>query len=88
MIPEVGSNVYGHIVAAHSGSVDCGDYVVVTNARKIRVTGDKEKQIIYRHHTMYPGGLKEKSYRDLMAHRPEEVRMARICDLSAVPVNI
>lgn len=61
-----------------SGLVDCGDYVVVTNARKIRVTGNKEKQIIYRHHTMYPGGLKEKSYRDLMAQRPEEVRVARI----------
>jgi large subunit ribosomal protein L13 len=60
------------------GLVDCGDYVIVTNARKIRVTGNKEKQIIYRHHTMYPGGLKEKSYRDLMAHRPEEVRVTRI----------
>lgn len=65
--------------------MDCGDYVVVTNARKIRVTGDKEKQIVYRHHTMYPGGLKEKSYRDLMAQRPEEVR---ICDPSAIPVNV
>jgi len=65
--------------------VDCGDYVVVTNARKIRVTGKKEKQIVYRHHSMYPGGLKEKSYRDLMAYRPEEVR---VCHLSAIPVNV
>ena len=78
MIPEVSANVCGHITAAHPGSVDCGDYVVVTNARKILVTGNKEKQIIYRHHTMYPGGLKEKSYRDLMAQRPEEVRLACI----------
>jgi large subunit ribosomal protein L13 len=68
--------------------VDCGDYVVVTNARKIRATGNKEKQIVYRHHTMYPGGLKEKSYRDLMAQRPEEVRVSYICTLSAAPVNV
>ena len=68
--------------------VDCGDYVVVTNARKIVATGNKEKQIVYRHHTMYPGGLKEKSYRDLMAQRPEEVRVLSICDLSATPVNV
>lgn len=82
MTPEVVSNAYGHITPAHphphSGSVDCGDYVVVTNARKIRVTGNKENQIVYRHHTMYPGGLKEKSYRDLMADRPEEVRVPHI----------
>ncbi len=60
----------------------------MTNARKIRVTGNKEKQIVYRHHTMYPGGLKEKSYRDLMAQRPEEVSLACIWDLSVVPVIV
>jgi ribosomal protein L13 len=74
--------------SSRSDLVDCGDYVVVTNARKIRVTGNKEKQVVYRHHTMYPGGLKEKSYRDLMAHRPEQVRDPRIHDLSAIPANV
>lgn len=53
---------------------DCGDYVVLSNARKIKVTGNKAEQLVYRHHTMFPGGLKEISYRDMMAKKPDEVR--------------
>jgi large subunit ribosomal protein L13 len=53
--------------------VDCGDYVVVTNARKIKVTGKKEEQKLYRYHTMYPGGLKEIQYKDMMQRKPDEV---------------
>jgi large subunit ribosomal protein L13 len=52
---------------------DCGDYVVVTNASKVKVTGRKEQQLVYRHHTMFPGGLKEISYRDMKAKKPDEV---------------
>lgn len=54
--------------------VDCGDYVVVTNTRKVHVTGRKENQKLYRTHSMYPGGLKERKYKDVMAHKPDEVR--------------
>jgi len=53
--------------------LDCGDYVVVTNARKIKVTGRKAEQKLYRHHTMYPGGLKEIQYKDMMARKPDEI---------------
>ncbi|CAL1699996.1 unnamed protein product [Somion occarium] len=53
--------------------VDCGDYVVVSNARKVKVTGKKAEQLVYRHHTMFPGGLKEISYRDMMARKPDEI---------------
>ncbi|GJE87498.1 60S ribosomal protein L23 [Phanerochaete sordida] len=53
--------------------VDCGDYVVVSNARNIKVTGKKAEQIVYRHHTMFPGGLKEIKYRDMMAKKPDEI---------------
>lgn len=53
---------------------DCGDYVCVTNARKVLVTGRKADQIIYRHHTMYPGGLKEIEYKKMMERKPDEVR--------------
>lgn len=53
--------------------VDCGDYVVVSNARNIKVTGRKAEQIVYRHHTMYPGGLKEIKYKDMMERKPDEV---------------
>ncbi|KAF8467433.1 ribosomal protein L13, partial [Gautieria morchelliformis] len=54
-------------------STDCGDYVVVTNASKVKVTGRKEQQLVYRHHTMFPGGLKEISYRDMKAKKPDEI---------------
>ena len=55
--------------------MDCGDYVVVSNARNIKVTGKKAEQLVYRHHTMFPGGLKEIKYRDMMAKKPDEVRL-------------
>ena len=52
---------------------DAGDYVIVVNADKIRLTGKKLDDKIYRHHTGYAGGLKELSYRALMAKKPEFV---------------
>lgn len=55
-------------------TVDCGDYVVVTNARQVKVTGRKADQIIYRKHTLYPGGLKETKYKDMMDEKPDQVR--------------
>ena len=54
---------------------DCGDYVVVTNARHIQVSGQKSEQIVYRRHTMYPGGLKETPYQVMLDKKPDEVRM-------------
>lgn len=54
--------------------VDCGDYVIVTNAKHIQVTGRKEEQLIYRKHSMYPGGLKETPYKDMMVKHCDEVR--------------
>ncbi|PWN95810.1 60S ribosomal protein L23 [Tilletiopsis washingtonensis] len=57
----------------HDQSQDAGDYVVVTHARHVVVTGNKEQQIVYRHHTMFPGGLKEIKYQTMMATKPEEI---------------
>ncbi|EPQ58867.1 60S ribosomal protein L23 [Gloeophyllum trabeum ATCC 11539] len=54
-------------------SVDCGDYVIVSNASKVRVTGRKEEQKVYRKHTMFPGGLKEVKYKDMMVKKPDEI---------------
>ena len=51
--------------------VDTGDYIIVVNAEKIILTGKKLDQKMYRHHTGYPGGLKEMTYRRLMATKPE-----------------
>lgn len=51
--------------------VDTGDYVIIINAEKVRLTGKKLDQKLYRHHTGYPGGLKEITYRKLMDKKPE-----------------
>ncbi|MFA4836599.1 MAG: 50S ribosomal protein L13 [Dehalococcoidia bacterium] len=50
--------------------LDTGDYVIVVNAAKIRVTGDKEKQKIYYRHTGYPGGIKEVTLEKMRAKHP------------------
>ena len=51
--------------------VDCGDHVIIVNADKVRLTGKKLDEKKYVHHTSYPGGLKEVSYRHLLAEKPE-----------------
>lgn len=52
---------------------DCGDYVVVINAKDVKFTGDKVKQKNYVWHTGYPGGIKQRSVRDQLKIKPEEV---------------
>jgi len=54
-------------------NMDVGDFVVVTNASKIRFTGNKGKQKFYYRHSGYPGGLKSISLEKLMESRPEQV---------------
>jgi large subunit ribosomal protein L13 len=58
---------------AYTPHVDTGDFVIVVNAEKIRVTGNKLDQKIYYHHSGYPGGLRERTLRDQLERRPEEV---------------
>jgi len=53
--------------------VDTGDNVIIINASKIKVTGKKLDQKLYRHHTGYAGGLKERTLRQMMDKRPEDV---------------
>lgn len=50
--------------------VDCGDFVVVVNAEKVKVTGNKEQDKVYRRHSGYPHGFKEESLRHLRERRP------------------
>ena len=52
---------------------DVGDYVVVINAEKIKVTGNKNEQKMYYRHTGYPGGIKSQSFNDLIASYPDRV---------------
>jgi large subunit ribosomal protein L13 len=53
--------------------VDAGDFVVVINAEKVRLTGKKEEQKVYRRHTGYPGGMKEESLKRLRERHPEQI---------------
>ena len=53
--------------------MDCGDYVIVVNAEKIKVTGKKLDQKIYYNHSDYVGGMRETTLREMMAKKPEEV---------------
>lgn len=53
--------------------MDTGDYVIITNAEKIKVTGRKLDQKIYYHHSDYVGGMKETTLREMMAKKPERV---------------
>ena len=53
--------------------VDGGDFVVVINADKLKVTGNKAEQKKYFKHSLYPGGLKEKSYKEVLESTPERI---------------
>ena len=53
--------------------IDTGDFVVVVNAEKIAVTGDKRQAKLYHRHSGYPGGLKTRTLNDMLERRPEEV---------------
>lgn len=53
--------------------VDVGDFVIVVNAEKVHLTGKKLDQSFYRYHTGHPGGLREISYRRILADQPEKL---------------
>ena len=69
----VASILRGKKKPIYTPHVDTGDYVIVINAEKVRVTGKKEEQKIYKSHSGYPGGLKETTLRELRAKKPEEI---------------
>jgi large subunit ribosomal protein L13 len=58
--------------------LDCGDFVIIVNAEKVRVTGRKLDQKLYYHHSGYPGGLKKISLRDQLDRYPERVLEAAV----------
>ncbi len=67
---QVASFLIGKHKKTFSPHLDSGDNVVVINAIDIRVTGKKETDKMYYHHSGYPGGLKQTAYRDLKAKSP------------------
>jgi len=57
----------------YSNNIDMGDYVVVINVSKVKLTGRKSKQKVYRKHSGYPGGFKEVKYSKMALEQPERV---------------
>ena len=70
---EVASILRGKRKPIFTPHMDCGDYVIVVNAEKIKVTGKKLDQKIYYHHSEYIGGMKETTLREKLAKKPEQV---------------
>lgn len=68
---EVAKILIGKHKPEYTPHCDVGDHVIVLNAAKVVLTGNKMEQKIYRHHSLYPGGLKEVKARILIAKRPE-----------------
>lgn len=73
MASEIATRLRGKHKAEFTPHVDTGDYIVVINAGKIRVTGNKAQDKIYYRHTGYPGGIREESFEKLVARKPERV---------------
>ena len=71
MASQVAAILRGKNKPTFTPHVDCGDYVIIVNADKVRLTGRKLDQKLYRYHTGYPGGLKEITYRKLMANKSD-----------------
>ena len=70
---EVAKVLRGKNKAIFTPHIDTGDYVIVINAAKVKVTGRKLDQKIYYHHSDYVGGMKETTLREMMAKKPEKV---------------
>src|ERR1041384_6343919 len=70
---EVAQILTGKRNPAWTPFLDMGDHVVVINARKAVLKGNKVEQKIYRHHTLYPGGLRTITAKEMIAKRPERV---------------
>ena len=70
---EIAKVLRGKNKPEYTPHIDTGDYVIIVNAEKIKVTGKKLDQKIYYHHSDYVGGMKETTLKDMMAKKPEKV---------------
>lgn len=75
---EIALRLWGKHKPIFTPHVDAGDYIVVINAEKIRVTGSKRTDKTYYRHTGYPGGLKSSSFEEMIGSHPERVLGAAV----------
>jgi len=80
---EVATVIRGKHKPTYTPHVDCGDYVIVINADKIELTGNKWNKKIYYTHSNYPGGLKEKTAKVMMQEKP--TRMVELAVKGMLP---
>jgi large subunit ribosomal protein L13 len=69
----VAKTLTGKNKPTYTPNLDTGDFVIVVNAEKIELAGTKPDKKVYRTHSMYPGGLKEMSYRKMQSEHPAKV---------------
>ena len=82
---EVASILRGKLKPEFTPHVDAGDFVIVINADKVKLTGNKLQDKIYYTHSLYPGGLKSKTAGEMLATRPD--RMFEIAVKGMLPKN-
>lgn len=70
---EIAKRLRGKHKPEYTPFMDTGDYIIVINASKIKVTGKKATDKVYYHHTGYPGGIKSETFEKLLARKPEAV---------------
>ncbi|MDE1462769.1 50S ribosomal protein L13 [Spartinivicinus poritis] len=70
---EIALRLRGKHKPEYTPHVDTGDYIVVVNAEKVHVTGNKAKDKLYHRHTGYPGGLRTMNFEKLIDHAPERI---------------
>jgi len=70
---QVASILRGKHKPLFTPHLDAGDFVIVVNAEKVRVTGAKETQKLYYRHSRYPGGIRSRSFREVIERNPERV---------------
>lgn len=70
---KIANIIRGKLKPIFTPQHDCGDYVVIINARHIRLAGTKVEKKMYQWHSGYPGGFKERTAKDMLIEKPEEV---------------
>jgi len=85
MASEIAKVLRGKNKPIFTPNTDAGDFVIVINARGVRLTGKKLEKKIYYRHTDYPGGIREKSAAKMLADKPEDV--VRLAVKGMLPKN-
>ncbi len=70
---EIATLLVGKHKPTYTPHVDCGDYVIITNASEVEVTGNKRQDKIYYRHSHHPGGFRQETFEKLIARDPKQV---------------